>query len=184
MRHRLAPIRFSDFVKKDVFEEFMCAYTIIDDGPSIVPIVLPEQRESVEQAFKVLATGPYEGARSHLRKSAKCINEADLAGSVRESIHAVESVARIIAPQSKQTLDPALKSLEKAGLLKHPTLKSAFVKLYSYTNNEQGIRHSLLNQGSPDVGLNEAMFMFGACAAFAGYLVNIHRQAESTADDG
>ena len=47
-----------------------------------------------------------------------------------------------------------------------------------YTSDEQGIRHALLEQGSANVGLEEALFMFGACASFAAYLTEKHRQVK------
>ena len=53
----------------------------------------------------------------------------------------------------------------------------SFSQPYGYTNDEQGIRHALTGQGAADVGLDEAMFMFGACASFAAYLTSKHRQA-------
>ena len=114
-----------------------------------------------------------------MRQAADHINARQFADSITDSIHAVESVARTIDPKAK-TLGPALDSLQKSGLLKHPALKEAFSKLYGYTSDEQGIRHALLDKGSPDVGLDEAMFMFGACASFAAYLVNKHRKAAQT----
>ena len=43
-------------------------------------------------------------------------------------------------------------------------------KLYGYTSDEQGVRHSLLDQGQSNVGQDEAVFMLGACASFASYL--------------
>ena len=90
----------------------------------------------------------------------------------------MESVARLIDPAASKTLGPALDSIEKAGLLKHAALKNAFKRLYGYTNDEQGIRHALLDRGSTDAGLDEAVFMFGACASFAAYLAQMNRQAE------
>ena len=123
-----------------------------------------------------------QGAAAHLRQAAQHINAGQQGNSIADSIHAVESVARIIDPNSNKTLGPALSSLEKAGVLKHPALKEAFKKLYGYTNDEQGIRHALLDRDSPDVGLDEAMFMFGACASFADYLVSKHRKAKKGGD--
>ena len=66
--------------------------------------------------------------------------------------------------------------LEKAGVLNHRALQEAFSKLYGYTNDENGIRHALLDEGAADVDLDDAVFMFGACASFAAYLVNRHKQ--------
>ena len=79
--------------------------------------------------------------------------------------------------KSNNTLGPALDSLEKAGVLRHPALKQAFDKLYGYTNTEQGIRHALLDKNAADVGLDEAIFMFGACASFSAYLAEKYRKA-------
>ena len=36
----------------------------------------------------------------------------------------------------------------------------------------------MTDQTAADAGLDEAMFMFGACASFAAYLANKHRQTE------
>ena len=118
-----------------------------------------------------------EGAASHLRQAVDHINAYQYADAITDSILAVESVARIIDSRASTTLGPALKSLEKAGLLSHPTLKQAFEKLYGYTSDEQGVRHALLDRGTADVGVDEAIFMFGACASFAAYLTQKHRQA-------
>ena len=53
-------------------------------------------------------------------------------------------------------------------LLSHNALSESFQKLYGYTCDENGIRHSLLENGAANVGEEEALFMFGACAC--GYL--------------
>ena len=82
-------------------------------------------------------------------------------------------MARQLDPKASQTLAPALKSLERSGTL-HPALKEAFTKLYGYTSDEQGIRHADLGQDSANVGMNEAVFMLGACASFSSYLWRKH----------
>ena len=50
----------------------------------------------------------------------------------------------------------------------HPALKTAFNKLYGYTNDEQGIRHSLLEKDTVD--FEDAKFMLVSCSAFINYL--------------
>ena len=147
-----------------------------------VPCASKEQAESTRQAIGTLRQGGMEGAATHLRQATEHINAGQYGDSIADSIHAVESVARVIDSKASQTLGPALDSLEKAGLLKHPALKEAFKKLYGYTSGEQGIRHALLDKRSPDVGLDEAVFMFGTCASFAAYLVGKHRQAKKGGD--
>ena len=82
----------------------------------------------------------------------------------------------MLSPEDSRTLTPALSALQRAGVLKHPALRSAFAKLYGYTSDEQGIRHPLLEGGAADVGLEEALFMYGACASFAAYLTEKHRR--------
>ena len=134
------------------------------------------QGEATRSAIETIRESGMEGASTHLRQAADHISARQFADSITDSIHAVESVARKLDPKAK-TLGEALSSLERSGLLKHTALKEAFSKLYGYTSDEQGIRHSLLDKRSPDVDLDEAMFMFGACASFAAYLVNKHRKA-------
>ena len=173
----------------DAFEKTPVAYFVDDkDGlPTIMPRVSREAGEATRQAIETLRKNSMEGAATHLRQAAKRINDArhindpQFADSVRESISAVESVARRIAP-NENTLGDALKSLEKKGLLKNNQLKKGFELIYAYTNSEEGVRHSLVFKDSADVGLDEAMFMFGACASFAAYLTNKHQQMETEWD--
>ena len=162
------------------FEEHAAAYWLdISKRPyQFFPRNSEEQAKAVQYAIETIRAGGMEGAATHLHKAAKHINERQYSDSIADSIHAVESVARLISPKQAKTLGPALDSLENAGVIKHKALKGAFSKLYGYTNDEQGIRHPLLDKDSPDVGLDEAMFMFGACASFAAYLVNKHQQME------
>ena len=168
---------FADPIRK-LFERCATAYYLdMSCHPhQFIPRSNQAQGEATRKAIETISAGGMEGAETHLRQAAKHIDAQRFADSVRDSIHAVESVARQIDPKSK-TLGPALNALEKAGLIKHPALKEAFSKLYGYTSDEQGIRHALLDKDSPDVGLDEAMFMFGACASFAAYLVNKHQKA-------
>lgn len=51
----------------------------------------------------------------------------------------------------------------------HPALESAFVKLYGWTSDADGIRHALTEDGRSD--FQEAKFMFVARSAFVSYLV-------------
>ena len=155
------------------FKRSRLAYAI-DSGPppTIIPAVTTEEGEAVAASLQTLDDAGLQGSASHLRKSAECINREAWADSIRESIHAVESVARQLNPRAA-TLAPALKSLEAQGAL-HPALKSAFSKLYGYTSDEQGIRHAHLNADQANVGMDEAVFMLGACASFASYLWRKH----------
>ncbi len=161
------------------FDEARIAYHVVEIGgrPTIVPRASMEAGEATQKAIETIQEGGMEGAATHLRQAAEHINAQQYADSIADSIHAVESVARKIDPKAK-TLGEALNSLEKAELLRHGALKQAFGNLYGYTSDEQGIRHALIDKDSSDVDVDEAVFMFGACASFAAYLVSKHRELE------
>ena len=179
MRHAKCPKKLHNDIRA-AFEHVPMAYFVrnVNGLLTVIPQFSGESGEAIQQAIESIEQAEMEGATAHLSEAVKHINEQQYADSISDSILAVESVARTIDPEAKNTLGPALKSLKKAGVINHPALIEAFSKLYGYTNDEQGIRHALLNNDSPDVGLDEAMFMFGACASFAAYLVNKHRQME------
>ena len=164
---------------KDSFERYSAAYSLdtLHRPFQFVPRSSKEQGDATKQATETISESSMEGAATHLRQAAEHINARQYADSIRESISAVESVARRIAP-NENTLGDALKSLEKKRLLKNKQLKKGFEQIYAYTNSEEGVRHSLVFQDSADVELDEAMFMFGACASFAAYLTNKHHQTE------
>ena len=116
------------------------------------------------------------GPRHTLRKQGNSVNGGDWPGAVRESIHAVESVARQLAPvvlQITQSLGIGFIGRQAAGY----TLlsESAIDKLYGYTSDEEGIRHPLIENATSPVGQDEAVFMLGACASFASYLWRRHQ---------
>jgi len=168
MRHPECP---SGFIKemKQAFVDCRLSY-VIDEAkpPTILPAATREESGALLESLRTLDEAGLDGASSHLRKASESINRGDWAGSVRESIHAVESVARTLAPDAT-TLAPALKAIEKNGAL-HPALKGAFGKLYGYASDKEGVRHALLNGDRANVGADEAIFMLGACASFASYL--------------
>ena len=178
MNDRYDITHFPDRIQ-ELFERHGAAYWLdTSQRPyQFFPRATKEQGDTTRKAIETLRGENMPGASTHLRQAAEHINARQYADSIADSIHAVESVARVIDPKANKTLVPALNSLERVGLLKHPALKKAFNKLYGYTSDEQGIRHALTDQSAADVGLDEAMFMFGACASFAAYLANKHRQA-------
>ena len=177
LRHNLCPQQLQKDLE-NAFKKVPIAYTVqtVNGLPRIAPRPSEESGAATQQAIETIEQKGPAGAKTHLHDAAEAINEKRYADAVRESIHSVESVARTIDPNASKTLGPALTSLEKAGVLNHRALKEAFSKLYGYTNDENGIRHALLDEGDADVDLDDAVFMFGACASFAAYLVNRHKQ--------
>ena len=178
LRHRACPRSFTEETMA-LFRRCRLAYVVdIGPPPTIIPAVTPEEGNTVVDAAETLRRVGLNGSALHLGKASECLNRGDWAGSVRESIHAVESVARQLDPEAARTLGPALKSLERHRML-HPALKKAFSELYGYTSDEQGIRHALLDRTDAQVRKEEALFMLGACASFAGYLSRKHAAGES-----
>ena len=106
----------------DVLELCRSPYRVIGDIPAIVPISSEAERQTLERAYSDLASSEFAGAREHLRKAAEELTAGNCAGSIRESIQAVESVARTVA--GKPSLSDALSEIEVAHRL-HPRLKQA-----------------------------------------------------------
>jgi hypothetical protein len=73
-------------------------------------------------------------------------------------------------------LTGALDRLGKSASI-HGALKAGFNSIYGYTNDEKGIRHSLLDSSAPKVDETDALFMIGACASFVSYLIGKARVA-------
>ena len=163
-----------------LFEQHLAAYYLdLSQQPYMFhPRCSKEQGIATIIAINTIRENGMDAAASHLEQAAGHINARQYGDSIADSIHAVESVARSIDKKGS-TLGQALKNLEKQGLQVHPALKDGFEKIYGYTSDEQGIRHALIDKASPEVGLDEAMFMFGACASFAAYLVSKHQKLNS-----
>ena len=169
LRHPKCPSEFITSMKRE-FADCRLAYTIdTETPPTIIPAVTEDEGNAIVCSLHTLRQGGLDASVIHLRAASECINRGDWAGSVRESIHVVESVARQLDTDGAGTLEPALASIKRHGRL-HPALKVAFSKLYGYTSDEPGIRHALLDRDDADVGMDEAVFMLGACASFASYL--------------
>jgi hypothetical protein len=163
-------------VSRDIGQAFLhgrAAYFILNGG-TIVPKSSSEEVITLQKALSDLHDAELGGARTHMRNAAEQLTTGRYADSVRESIHSVESIARLLEPQAE--LSKALATLEDKAQL-HGALKKAFLGLYGYTSDEQGIRHALIDGPSPNVDEADALFMIGACAAFISYLIAKGRAA-------
>ena len=162
--------RCSAELKRELSDSFVkarAAYRIIDS--QIVAIGTEEQAAAFEKAVADAGERDAGGARQHLILAGVALRNSDWAGSVRESIHAVEAMALRLAPDTT-TLGPALAALERRGHL-HGSLKAAFGSLYGYSSDEEGIRHARVFKEEAEVDEADALFMLGACASFVSYLL-------------
>ncbi len=151
------------------------AYRVLD-GHSIVPVASKEEAQAYADAIENLRVGNREPARAHLVAAGSHLTKGDYAGSVRESIHAVESVVRLLTGKAK--FSDALRELEKRNPM-HGSFRSALEKLYGYASDEPGIRHPLLEEKDARVTERDALFVLAVCSAFitfalAGYSETHH----------
>lgn len=152
------------------------AYRMNEIGLHIDPVPTEEEGRAIQKALEALRAEEFAGARVHLRKAGSYLGQPGKeADSVRESIHAVEAVCKVLTGNPAATLGEALKIL-KQKLDLHGAFEGALGKLYGYTSDENGIRHSLTEEGAA-VDAVDAQFMFGACASFVSYLVGKARTA-------
>lgn len=172
LRHPSCPFDF-DRIIEDALRRSRAAYRVLDKN-TIIPIGSEEEAETLQRALVDLAEAEFRGARSHLRAAGSHLTAGDNAASVRESIHSVESVARVLEPSGD--LSKALAELEKSSGI-HGALKRGFASIYGYASDEEGVRHPLLDDARAGVDEADALFMMGACAAFVSYMINKARLA-------
>ena len=168
MRHGKCPDKFDKAIGT-IFRYAQLAYFVSEGGPTIMPAATPEEGAAIQEALRVSSEAGLDGARVHLVKAGEELNAGHFPDSVRESVHAVESVAKRLSEKADTTLSPALDALSQHVTI-HGDLIAGFKKIYGYTSDEKGVRHALLG-GKAKVDREDAVFMLGACASFVTYLV-------------
>lgn len=160
-------VNIKDYVN-GLFEREYVGYRYIDG--KIVPITDEQEIGTIEEAI----SSPFQKSANHLKKALNLFSDRDnpdYSNSIKESISAVEAICSEILGESK-SLGAALNKLEKKGINIHPSLKAAFDKLFGYTSDAAGIRHSGQLDGK-DATFDEAKFMLVSCSAFVNYLKGI-----------
>ena len=151
-------------ILNSTFKRLDYAYRVVDD--QIVEITDQEEIATIEEAVKQKSA-----VKTHLEEALKHLSSRpnpDYRNSIKESISAVEALCREITGEA--TLGPALKSLEKKGVVIPRFLLSGIEKLYVYTNDAKtGIRHALMDDKEVP-SFEESKFMLVACSAFVNYI--------------
>ena len=146
------------------FKRLDYAYRVVDD--QIVEITNQEEIAAIEEAI-----GKTSVVKTHLSEALKLLSTRpapDYRNSIKESISAVEALCREITGET--TLGPALKSLEKKGVVIPTSLQTGIEKLYVYTNDSRtGIRHALMDSSNAPT-YEEAKYMLVMCSAFVNYI--------------
>lgn len=153
----------------DAFARENSAYRFV--AGKITPITSAEEIEEIEKAIS--GSDRYGGVRTHLQTSLGMLTDRqnpDYRNSIKESISAVESLAKKLVGDDKATLGQALKILETKHNL-HGSLKSAFLTLYGYTSDASGIRHALLDNAAAPTKA-DARFMLICCSAFINFAID------------
>jgi hypothetical protein len=160
---------FKSFCNATLERDF-AGYRFIDN--KISPITNEHEIQEIEQSIintKVMTS--LKGANIHLNKALDKLSDRknpDYRNSIKESISAIESVAKIISNQSKDSLGVALDKI-KSKIKLHPALEKGFKQIYGYTSDSDGIRHALIEEHSCD--FEDAKYMLVSSSAFINYLI-------------
>jgi len=162
-------IRRAEFIRRcnQELEAEMSAYRFV--GNYIAELTSEQEIQSIEAALA--QPGPLKPVSAHLSRSLELLADRtnpDYRNSIKESISAVEAVCKLLTKQPKADLADAINELEKTTRL-HGAVKKAFVSLYGYTSDADGIRHSL--HAEEKLTQDDAKFMLVACSAFVNYVV-------------
>jgi hypothetical protein len=148
-----------------VLERELAGYQLVNR--QFVDVTDPQEIAALEEA---ISQDQFGSVSAHLSRALELLADRknpDYRNSIKESISAVESLARILTKNEKATLGDALKLLERSKAL-HPALREGFSKLYGYTSDAQGIRHAMLDE--PNLTAADAKFFLLSCTTFINYL--------------
>jgi hypothetical protein len=152
-----------------VLEATRAAYRVVEN--KIVPFGSEQEMAQLKSAIMAAEMAAAPGSKAHLITAATEMTSGNWAGSVHEAISAVEAAARVRTGEHGKGLSELLTDMRKSGQIQHPALAGALVKLYAYSSDEKGIRHSLVLDGQAAVTEREAFLMLGLCASMTTYLL-------------
>lgn len=142
-------------------EQHNAAYRFVDE--LIVEVTDQNEINSIEVGL----SHPEQPVKAHLKSALEMLSNKenpDYRNSVKESISAVEAACRLLTGNKSATLGDALKKIKNL----HPVMKQAFDKLYGYSSDASGVRHSLIDESN--ISYADAKFMLVTCSAFVSYL--------------
>lgn len=134
----------------------------------ITQITSEQELETIDQGIN----SSTKGAQIHLSQALALLSDRvapDYRNSIKESISSVESICKVITKSPSATLGDAIKKLREHFQI-HPAMEKAFLSLYGYTSDANGIRHSLIDE--PILSYDEAKLMLVSCSSFVNFLVS------------
>ncbi len=147
-----------------IFEEERAPYRIM--GDYVAPITSDVEIKEIEKALNI--SDKYQPVKTHLNKALEYYSKKpkpDSKNSIKESISSLEALARIVCNSPKATLGDLTKKLPI-----HPAFRTALNKLYCWTSDEGGIRHSETGEKIAS-SEEEARFMLVTCSALVNYII-------------
>lgn len=146
-----------------VFIDERAQYKIIDG--MVTPLISGIEAEEIEKAIE----SKYSSVSKHIKKAIELYRKrpvADYQNSIKESISAIEALARIVLNKPKGTLGDLASQLNI-----HSVFQEGIKKLYGWTSDEGGIRHSE-NGKELKIDEKEARYMLVQCSALVNYIIS------------
>lgn len=151
-----------------ILQEEKSAYRVVNY--KVTPLTSESEIDEIQNVIQ----SPYETVSKHTKKALAYFSNRtspDYENSIKESISAVESMCCLITGETGKNaiLNKTIKKLKDKGVHIHGALESAFISLYGYTSDEDGIRHG--GKDIAEVTFEDAKFMLVSCSAFVNYLI-------------
>lgn len=146
-----------------VLSEEKSAYKIVSG--QFRPIISDMEISEIDTATQM----PYAEPKAHLDKAIKFYahrENPDYANSIKESMSALESLAKIVLKTNKGTLGKLVTKLENKKIIP-TTLKQACDKLYGFANE---FRHGQ-SQSGKDATESEARFILVTCSTMLNFII-------------
>lgn len=149
-----------------VLERELCHFRLA--GKQFVAIT---NKLELAEIDTTISSSPSSAIATHISAASALYSRnpnPDYRNSIKESISAVEAAVRFVTEKKTVGVAKPLKLIEQKFRI-HPALRDGFEKIFAFTSDEQGIRHSLMDASS--VSQADAKFMLVSCSAFSNYLV-------------
>ena len=154
----------------NVLEREFSAYRFI--GDTLAPITNTTEIKVIDDILNLTNKyTPLKSCNIHLTAALSFLSDRenpDYRNSIKESISALESIAKVISGKAKDSLAGALDKI-KGKLKIHAGLERGFKAIYGYTSDSDGIRHAITEEST--LGAEDAQFMLVSVSAFINYLI-------------
>ena len=157
----------------DLFERRQVAYMLIERDKNkrfFVPRASTEEGIAYLRALNSFDLDLFIGSRKNLVEAGYHLAKKEYSKSVRESIHAVESMIRVLTGNKNVKFSDGMRELSKKFSL-HGALAEGFIKLYGFSSDEDGVRHSSI-QGTESIDEETAFYFLGSCSSFITFLMH------------